>query len=80
MKKIAVRIIAEKTALHLFIYFILLSKLYKNGTKKDAIFKNKYNDILNFKIFERHKQHPKTFTFFFTYMLMMHFMPFAQAN
>jgi hypothetical protein len=45
----------EKTAFHRFIYFILFSKLYRNGTKKEAIFKNRYSDILKFEIFERHK-------------------------
>jgi hypothetical protein len=55
IKKIAVMRIEEKTAFQRFIYFILFSKLYKNGTKKDIIFKTKYKDILKFKIFERHK-------------------------
>jgi hypothetical protein len=36
-------------------YFIRFSKLYKNGIKKDAIFKIRYNDILYFKIFEGYK-------------------------
>jgi hypothetical protein len=55
IKKMAVIAIDVNTAFHRFIYFILLSKLYKNGTKKEAIFKNRYSDILNFKIFEWHK-------------------------
>ena len=72
--------IAEKTAFHRFIYFILLSKLYRNGIINDAIFKKKYKDILNFKIFERHKQHPETFAVFFSQMFVMYFMTFAKRN
>lgn len=39
IKKMAVKIMEEKTAFQRFIYCILFSKLYRNGTKKDAIFK-----------------------------------------
>lgn len=69
---------AEKTAFHLFIYFILFSKLYRNGIIKEAIFKIKYNDILKSKIFERHKQHPETFSVFFAHVLVVYFMTFAK--
>ena len=78
MKKIAVISIAEKIAFHLFMYFILFSKLYKNGTTNDAIFKKRYKDILNFKVFERHEKHSKTFSIFFTQMLVVYFMPFSK--
>lgn len=39
IKKIAVMIMAEKTALPLFMYLILGSKLYKNGIRIEKMFK-----------------------------------------
>ena len=74
----AVRIMAEKTAFHRFIYLILLSKLYKNGTNKEAIFKIRYNDILNFKVFKRDKKHSKTFAVFLSQMFVVYFVTFAK--
>ncbi len=55
IKKIAVMNIAVNIAFHLLMYRILGSKLYRNGIKKEAIFKKKYNDILNFEIFKWHE-------------------------
>ena len=46
MKKTAEIKMDKKTAFHLFIYFILFSKLYRKGMIKEAIFKKKYNDII----------------------------------
>ena len=74
----AVRIMAEKTAFHRFIYLILLSKLYKNGISKEEIFKIRYNDILNFKVFKRHKKHSKTFAVFFSQVFVVYFVTFAK--
>lgn len=51
IKKIAVIIIDGKIVFHRLMYFILFSKLYENGINKEAIFKTRYNDMLDFKIF-----------------------------
>jgi hypothetical protein len=79
IKKIAVRIMAEKTAFHLLMYFILFSKLYRNGIIKEAIFKMRYNDILKFEIFERHEQHPKTFSMLLAHVFVVYFVSFTQS-
>ena len=80
MKKIAVIIIAEKTAFQRFIYFILFSKLYRNGIIKEAIFKIRYKDILNFEIFERYEKHSKTFAVFFSQVFVMNFVAFSKSH
>lgn len=80
IKKLAVRIIDEKTAFHLLIYFILFSKLYRNGINKEAIFKIRYKDILKSEIFKRHKKHPETFSVFFAHVLVVYFMSFSQTK
>ena len=69
---------AEKTAFHRFIYLILLSKLYKNGISKEDIFKIRYNDILNLKVFKRHEKHSKTFAVFLSQMFVVYFVTFAK--
>ena len=48
MKTKAVINMAENTAFQRLMYFIRLSKLYRNGMMKEAIFRKKYNDIMFF--------------------------------